>query len=153
MQWVSFSSILGLLSLPCFFRSTIVRARKGKQKPNSTIVQPFLHVCSLQIQHMPSVVGCQTVHRFFTVQHLLMIIFTRPGWIWQLKDDTISSMTFVRSTGKKKVITFNKGYIDMLRLLQMISSLVHGIVPSAFGILGRRIHSKAFMEHRKGYML
>ena len=92
-------------------RLTIVRARKGKQKPSSTIVQPFLHVRSLQIQHMLSVVGCQTV------QHLLMIIFTRPGWIWQLKDDTISSMTFVRSTSKKKVITSNKGYIDMLRLL------------------------------------
>ena len=112
-------------------RLTTLGARKVKQKPSSIIVQPFLHVRSLQMRHMPSVVDWILLSKstsmfFFTVStssndYLLtrtrLDLTTEKVNILGMHDDSISSMTFVRSTSEKKLLLSNKCCTEMLHLL------------------------------------
>ena len=88
-------------------------ARSPKPRPSSTIVQPFSHVRFLEMQHMPSVVGWILLSKSMSTvyaSYLLMFIpwnrldlSTEKVNSLGMHDDSISSMTFVRSTS----ITFS----------------------------------------------
>ena len=118
---------------------TMMEAIKPKPRPSSTIVQPFLHVRSLRMLHAPLVVDWILLSKstsmiFFTVQIPFNVYFSRLDLTTEkvnslgMHDDSISSMTYVRSTSKtlfSKHITFSSSYTD-LTLRSALDNLITG---------------------------
>ena len=142
-------------------RLTIVEVRKQKQRPSLIIVQPFLHVRSLQMEYMPLVVDwtllskstsvLYTFHSLISLNVHRLDLSTEKVTSLGMHDDSISSMTYVSSTSK--VFRSNSLTTIILKCLFCSRCSHHWFMGSYTPLLGSSLteySTKLVWDTRKG---